>query len=93
MTAKNMYWVTMTDKFLSGWGCAKDKINKLVMSCDTFEEAEIVAENAHNRSDMRYINIVYSKPYYNKQHYFTSYHGKTEVDYEHWFIKDWFKNG
>ena len=27
-----MYYVTMTDKFMSGWGKARGKINKLVFS-------------------------------------------------------------
>ena len=26
---KNKYYVTTTDTFMSGWGCAKNKINKL----------------------------------------------------------------
>jgi len=34
-----MYYVTMTDKFMSGWGQAHGKINKMVVECDTYEEA------------------------------------------------------
>ena len=32
------YYVTATDIFLSGWGKAKDKINKVVIECDFKEE-------------------------------------------------------
>ena len=33
-----MYYVSMTDKFLSGWGMSKDKTNKLVLECDSQEK-------------------------------------------------------
>lgn len=80
-----MYYVTMTDKFMSGWDLAKDKINKLVISCNTFDEALIVAQNAKNRKEMKYINIRGDKPYYPSNRYFVSRHGKSEGDYESWF--------
>jgi len=50
-----MYYVTMTDKFMSGWGLAKGKINKLIFSCDTYEQAIIVRNNAQARTDQIYI--------------------------------------
>ena len=28
------YYVTMTDKFMSGWGEAAGKVNKLVIECE-----------------------------------------------------------
>jgi len=28
-----MYYVTMTDSFMGGWGTAEGKINKLVFEC------------------------------------------------------------
>ena len=48
-----MYYVTMTDKFMSGWGKADKKINKLVISCNTFDEALIVSGNAGRRNEMK----------------------------------------
>ena len=33
-TKKQKVFVSMNDKFLSGWGPAKNKINKLVIECD-----------------------------------------------------------
>jgi hypothetical protein len=40
----NKYWVSMTDKFMSGWGMAENKINKLVIECDSYDIAECVEE-------------------------------------------------
>lgn len=62
-----MYYVTMTDRVMSGWGEAKGKINKLIISCYTYDEALIVAQNAKNRSEMKYINIRNAKPYYSSK--------------------------
>ena len=56
------YYVSMTDKFLSGWGMADHKTNKLVIECDSYDEALIVEQNAKNRSEMKYINICFNKP-------------------------------
>lgn len=78
-----MYYVTMTDKFMSGWGCAKGKINKLVLTCETMAEAQIVARNAENRSEMKHINITAKKPYYSKKDYYVSWHDKS--DYDRWY--------
>jgi hypothetical protein len=78
------YWVSMTDRFLSGWGSAEGKTNKLVIECDNYEEAEIVADNARRRSEMKYINICLNKPRYGKG-VLVSYHGKG--DYGRWFEK------
>ena len=33
---KQIYYVTMTDRFMTGWGEAKDKINKLVFVCHRY---------------------------------------------------------
>jgi hypothetical protein len=80
---KQKVYVTMTDSFMSGWGLADGKTNKLVIVCDSFEEAEIVKKNAQNRSEMKYVNIVYSKPRYNKRFCLTQF--KTKEDMPRWF--------
>ena len=80
----------MTDKFMSGWGLAKGMINKLVIECDSYQEAEIVEDNARNRSEMIYVHItVGRKPYYNQKRFYTNYHSKK--DYGSWFKKGYFK--
>ena len=87
MANKKIY-VSMTDKFMSGWGKAQNKINKLVLECDTLQEAQIVFNNAESRSDMRYINICVNKPRYNKNRYYTSL--KTKADYPAWYVANSF---
>lgn len=59
-----MYYVTATDKFMSGWGLAKGKTNKVIVICENWQEAREVEEALHSRDEMKYINIRYSKPYY-----------------------------
>ena len=77
------WYVTMTDDFMSGWGMARGKVNKLVLECDTLQEAESVERYARSRSDMTYISIRNTKPYYNKSKFYTSY--KTREDYPFWY--------
>lgn len=84
MRNKKIY-VTMTDKFMSGWGHAEGKINKLIFECDNKEEAFTVMENAERRSDMKYINYSYNKPYYTPSRYLAQYKNKDE--YSRWYEK------
>ena len=81
-------YVTMTDKFMSGWGMADGKINKLIFECDSIQEAHIVADNAENRDDMKYINVTYTKPYYAPGRYYTQ--TKTKEEYEAWYQPGYF---
>jgi hypothetical protein len=82
------YWVSMTDKFMSGWGKAENKINKYILECDSYEQAEIVRDNAMNRSEMKYINICSSMPRYNSNRYLVSIGKKPSRMYEkHGFCK------
>ncbi len=83
-----MVYVTMTDKFMSGWGMADRKINKLIFECKDYEEAEIVSNNAHNRTDMIYINICTTKPYYSKNRYYAQI--KTKDSYNSWYEEGYF---
>jgi hypothetical protein len=57
-------YVTMTDKFMSGWGMARNKTNKYIIVCDTMEQARTAYRNALKRSEMKYVNICHKKPYY-----------------------------
>ena len=69
---KQKYYVTMTDKFMSGWGYANNLINKYVIECDTMKEAMIAERNAKKRPEMKYINITSNKPYYTPKRYYVS---------------------
>lgn len=66
------YYVTMTDKFMSGWGMASNKINKLVIECDTYSQANAILRAAKDRSEMKNVNLCSAKPYYNTKRYLTS---------------------
>jgi len=79
-----MYYVTMTDTFMSGWGMAKGKINKLVFVCDSMEEAQVVKKNAMNRTDQKHINIRWTKPYYPSDQYYVQF--KTKKIYPSWYV-------
>jgi len=70
---KKKYYVTMTDRFMSGWGHAKGRTNKFVVGCDTYKQAETIARNAERRSEMKYVNITSSKPYYKGRRFLVSY--------------------
>lgn len=61
---KANYYVTMTDKFMSGWGMAEGKTNKFIVACETYEQARNIERNAHRRSEMKHIAIRSTKPYY-----------------------------
>ena len=72
MRKETKFYVTMTDKFMSGWGRAKDKINKYVIECNSMDDARTARGNAERRSEMKHINIYMRKPYYDKRKYLTS---------------------
>ena len=78
-----MYWVTMTDKFFSH---VEGTTSKLVIECETYDEAVIVEENANNRSEMIHVNIRSTKPYY--PYYNVYWHDKE--DYPSWFKAGYF---
>jgi hypothetical protein len=84
-----MYYVTMTDKFMSGWGEAKGKTNKLVFICETYEQAKTVANNAENRSEMKYVNICTEKPRYDVNRYLTQF--KTIEEAPTWYREGYMK--
>lgn len=67
-----MFYVTMTDKFMSNWGHASGKTNKFVVECKTLTQAKTIALNARRRSEMKYVRIVYCKPKYPPQRYLVS---------------------
>lgn len=67
------FYVTMTDKSLSNWGLAKNKISKFIIICDRIEQAELVKLHAKRRQEMKYINICTKQPKYNSSRYYTSY--------------------
>lgn len=66
------YWVTMTDRFFSGWGKAEGLINKFVVECDSYEQAEQIESAANRRSEMSRVSIRTTKPRYSATRYIVS---------------------
>ena len=76
---ENKWYVTMTDSFMSGWGLSKNKTNKLVVECDSLQDAEVVCNNAKLREEMQRIKICKNKPSYNIKQYLTSHKHYNEL--------------
>ena len=69
---KTQFYVTMLDTFMSGWGMAKGKDNIMIVECDSLEDAELIAENAAKRSEMKNIDIWTEMPEYDDAFYVLS---------------------
>lgn len=56
------YYITCTDRFMSGWGPSKSKSNRCIFPCESAAEAWYVELYAQNRSEMKNIRICVVKP-------------------------------
>ncbi len=81
-----MFYVTMTDKFLSGWGLAKGKISKVVIECETLDMAKKIYKHVGERNEMKNVNITSRKPYYTSKKYHVSL--KTSEECRWWFEEE-----
>lgn len=79
------WYVSMIDTFMSNWGQSEGKENVLIFECETFEEMEIVEENANNRSDMTKVKTHSYYPQFNKSKYFVQ--DKDKEEYPRWYQK------
>lgn len=70
------YFVTATDKIMSGWGKAEGKIAKRVIVCDTWKQVQRMADamiNKPSREGWRYINKASRLPRYSEKKYVVSW--------------------
>ena len=72
-------YVTMTDKYMSGWGCAAGKIDKFVVACDSWSDAALIERNAKEREEMMYVSISFNRPYYPKKEYNVTHDSFSEL--------------
>ena len=79
------FYVLCNDRFMSGWGYAKGKINTVILPCKSLEEANRVAAYAEGRGDQTYVRICGNKPRLNNTTHCYSYH--TREDYGRWYGK------
>ena len=63
------YYVTMTDKFMTGRGRTRGKTCKYVVECDTLQQAEQIEKLAEKRYEMECVNLHLKKPYYMPSRY------------------------
>jgi hypothetical protein len=62
------FYVVSTDRFMSGWGKAKDMKNKLIFPTNSLDEAKNIEDYAKNhRTDQTRVDIVSKKPKYDKR--------------------------
>ena len=69
-------YVTATDKLMSGWGLAENKISKVVCVCDGKVEAFRVMDNLKRQNGMKYINYSYNEPRYSSRRYVVSFYNR-----------------
>lgn len=81
MNAK--FYVVTTDTFMSGWGKAEGKTNKLILPCESYEQAEIVEKNAKARQDQTNVSIRKTMPKFDEGKVFAQV--KTIKDYPSWY--------
>lgn len=75
-------YVCTNDRFMSNWGPASGKTNTLIFCCASYEEAEIVAQNARARKDQKNVRICSGKP---KLRAGVLYQVKTREEYPRWY--------
>ena len=68
------YYVTATDTFMSGWGCAEGKINKIAIGCNNRSEVAEVKAALRSRKEMKYINDTTNMSRYNSGRYLVSWY-------------------
>lgn len=71
ITDKIFVW--FTDKFLSGWGCAKGRIHKQVIICDDFTSAERIYQSISTKRNNGACFVNYGKHLPNMSRYSVSY--------------------
>jgi hypothetical protein len=59
---KAMCYVCATDRFMSGWGYAKDTTNRLIFPCNSRDEVDAVMDNCENRQDFIRVTLCHKKP-------------------------------
>ena len=57
-----MYYVRMTDRFMSGWGAAQGQTNVMVVACPTYADAQNVFRHAVTRNEMCRVMICSNNP-------------------------------
>ena len=79
------YYVTCTDQFMSGWGKSEGLTNRLILPCESQEEAWIVHDNAKGRTDQKNVQMCTTKPRLQSSGYL--YQLMTKDDATNWYTE------
>lgn len=81
METNNIQYVHATDKFLSGWGHAKDKTNIIIIKCDDEKEVQTVLQTIEERPEIirPVVSDTKNKKYYNNPNYYVQEKCKYEM--------------
>lgn len=60
--ATHRYLVVMTDRFMSGWGAARNGTSVAAWACECLTDAHKVEANVRARGDALRVRIVYDSP-------------------------------
>lgn len=82
------YYVSMTDKFMSGWGPAQGKRARYIYCANSLAEARIIQENARNRGDQKNVTISATPP---KIHFGDVYQFVTRAEAPRWYREGGFE--
>lgn len=74
--SETKYFVSCTDKFMSGWGLASGKIAKRVIICkDRAQALEMIDRLRRPKNGMKYVNYTIGRkaPYYTPSKYIVTF--------------------
>ena len=80
-------FVIFTDKSMSGWGEAFNKLNKVVIICDNWHQADRLQDalcNCCHKHSFKYINANKNLPYFNPKRYRVSVYEYSEWNHALW---------
>lgn len=56
------FYVLSNDRFMSGWGPARNQVNTIILPCATSEQADTVLQNCQDRPEQKNVRLVIHKP-------------------------------
>lgn len=62
MSKPRKFYVSMTDKFMSGWGRSEGMTSRYVIECATRGQAEAIYKAAEDRPEMKRLSMSSAKP-------------------------------
>lgn len=83
------YYITCIDTFMSGWGRAEGKSNKIIFVCKNKDQAYAVESNCEYRDEIKYVRWIEHKPAISPNQYTQLI---TDEIYQNWYKQKYFRN-